>query len=50
MFEVSADITKSTSLSTHDKNRMRHGLVVAYLDANADDKMKEVVEVRAGKA
>ena len=29
----------------HDKNKMRHGLVVAYLDAGAFEKVKEIVEV-----
>ena len=42
---VSNDVTNSKSLSKYDKNKMRHGILVAYLDAGAKDKVKEIVEV-----
>ena len=42
--ELSYNITNSKSLPEHEKNKMRHGLVVAYLDAGAEDKVKEIVE------
>jgi hypothetical protein len=42
---VSNDITNFKSLPELEKNKMRHGLVVAYLDAGAEDKVKEIVEV-----
>lgn len=44
---VSRDVTKSKSLSEQEKNKMRHGLVVAYLDAGAEDKIEEIVQVSA---
>ncbi|CAB3985562.1 Leucine-rich PPR motif-containing, mitochondrial [Paramuricea clavata] len=42
--ELSTDITKSKALPEHEKNTMRHSLVVAYLDADAEGKIKEIVD------
>lgn len=42
---VSNDVANSRSLSKYDQNKMRHGILVAYLDAGAEDKVKEIVEV-----
>jgi hypothetical protein len=44
---VSTDITKSKTLPEHEKNTMRHSLVVAYLDADAEGKIKEIFDVSA---
>lgn len=44
-FSVSTDIAKSVLLTEQEKNKMRHDLVVAYLDAQHENKAQEIVAV-----
>ncbi|XP_046859634.1 leucine-rich PPR motif-containing protein, mitochondrial-like [Xenia sp. Carnegie-2017] len=43
--EFSKDITQSKTLTEVTKNKMRHGLVLAFLEANAKYKAKEIVDI-----